>query len=831
MAIHARSEQYKERILNAPYKICVERARCYTESFKQTEGEHPALRAAKALAHTLENMSLHILDEERIAGNQASGVVAAGIPVERGDVNTILELELDMLTTREKRPYRIGAAEKKELVEEILPYWRGKTLRDRKKALWKAEGLLFKPALGPLSLLRRWKSLDFSRLREAATGSKPRLSHTRRILAELASTNPAFVMNVFDVQGHLNLGLRNIVGEGFAGVKERASARRADAEKAGDDEGLSFLDAVILSCDAIGDFAGRVADEADRLAAESNDAARTDELHRIAARCRHVPFNPPRDFREAVQALWLTQVGALVAYGMTGILAVGRIDQYLFPFFEKDKAEGRIDDAEATALMEELLLKLASNLLILPTIGKSTGSELGADSCSPTIGGIGPDGEDAVNALSYIILDAYRNVKATGNSFMIRLSEKSPEDFWRKTIESYRETSGAALFCDEVIVDALVGCGMSARDAREYGVIGCVEPAGDGDTFGCTAGNDISFVAALEMALGDGRLRVMQKRIGPGTGDARKFQTFEQLMDAFREQVSFMVGIVAKGVNLKDQAYKEGFPSPYVSATLTGCVESARDVTAGGARYNFGSISGRGIGTVVDSLVALKHFVFDTGTVTMDRMMQLLDRNFRGAEDVRTMLASKGPRYGCDDDGADAIAKVIVEHFCREVASHSTIRGGPFRPGFFSYGMHIMDGWFLGATPNGRRAGEPVSNSFSPSNGSERKGPTAMMRSVAKPDHKLISNGCALNMKLMPTLFDGAERAGKIVDLVRGYFTMGGMQVQFNVVSDEILRDAQAHPENYQDLVVRVSGYSAYFTDLGKPLQDEIICRASFDRL
>ena len=831
MSIHPRNEKYLRKILDASYEISIERARYFTESYRSTEGEHPALRAAKALSHTLSNMKVSILDEEQIVGNRSDKVLGTVIPVERGDINTVLEMELDMLLTREQQPYRMDTEDKKVLQKEILPYWRGKTLRDRKKELWKANGLHFRPAFTPLSLYRRAKSLDIKKLRETSSMPKVGLRYGIKGIKELEYNNPAFVMNVFDVQGHLIIGQRNVLAEGFMGIKEKAENRLRQAVDENDDEGRAFCESIILCCDAIRDFAGRYADEAEVLAKQERNPERKKELLDIATRCRHVPYNPPRDFPEAVQALWLAQVGGLIAYGMAGILAIGRVDQYLYSYFEKDKREGHITDEQATALIEELLLKLSHNVLMIPFLGKNTGSELGADSCAPTIGGVGPDGEDAVNELSYLWLKAFANVRGTGNSFMVRLSEKSPPDFWKEVMKTYRKTSGAALFSDEVYIEALVGCGYKIEDARNYGLIGCVEPTGDSDTFGCTSGNDISLVAALEMALLNGHLRIMGKRIGPRSGDPRKFTNFDQFLEAFNKQVAFMVRTIAKAVNLKDRAYLEGYPCPYVSATLTGCIENARDMTQGGAKYNFGSIGARGFGTVVDSLLAIKEFVFEKNEISMGKLVRMLDNNFRSFEKLRQKFASKSPKYGSDEDRADLIAKELAEFFCKEVSNQKNIRGGPFRPGFFSYGMHVMEGWMLGATPNGRLAGEPISNSFSPANGSEREGPTAMLRSVAKIDHSLISNGCAINIKLLPSMFETDEGLEKMTALIKGYFKLGGMEIQPNVVSNRILLDAQKHPENYRDLAVRVSGYSAYFTDLGKPLQDEIISRTEFCKL
>ena len=831
MAIHPRNENYLDKILSASYEISIERAKYYTESYKTTEGEHPALRAAKALSHTLSNMKITILEEEQIVGNRSDKLLGTVIPVERGDINTVLEMELDLLLTRKQQPYKMDPEDKKVLVNEILPYWRGKTLRDRKKELWKANGLHFRPAFNPLSLYRRAKSLDLKKLKE--TSSMPKVGWRYRIrgMKELEYNNPAFVMNVFDVQGHLIIGQRNVLADGFVGIREKAKERLRQTEDESDNKGRAFCESVILCCDAIREFAGRYSEKTEIQAEQEKNPIRKKELLEIAERCRHVPYNPPRDFREAMQALWLTQVGGLIAYGMAGILAVGRVDQYLYPYFEKDKKEGRITDEQAVTLIEELLLKLSHNVLMIPFLGKNTGSELGADSCSPTIGGVGPDGEDGVNELSYLWLKAFTNVRGTGNSFMIRLSEKSPYKFWRETLKTYRKTSGAALFSDEMFIKALVGCGYKIEDARNYGLIGCVEPTGDGDTFGCTSGNDISLVAALEMTLLNGYLRIMGKRIGPRSGDPRRFTDFDQFMEAFKKQVAFMVRTIAKAVNLKDQAYMENYPSPYVSATLEGCIGNAKDMTQGGAKYNFSSIGARGFGTVIDSLSAINEVAFEKKEITIGQLVVMLDNNFKQFEKQRNRLASKTPKYGSDDGTADSIAKEIAGFFCKEVSNQKNIRGGPFRPGFFSYGMHVMEGWMLGATPNGRFAGEPISNSFSPANGSEKKGPTAMLRSVAKIDHALISNGCAINIKLLPSMFETDEGLKKMIALVKGYFKMGGMEIQPNVVSNKVLLDAQKHPENYRDLAVRVSGYSAYFTDLGKPLQDEIISRTEFKKL
>jgi len=548
----------------------------------------------------------------------------------------------------------------------------------------------------------------------------------------------------------------------------------------------------------------------------------------MAERCDRVPFHPPRDFREAVQAVWLTQVGAVVAYGMPGIFATGRLDQHLWPWYRRDVEQGRLGRDEALDLVAELLVKLSSNALLVPTAGKATGSELGADSMAVTVGGVGRDGQDATNDLSYLFLDAVAAVRGLGNSFSVRVGPDAPPQWLQRVAEVHRVTSGPALFNDEVVVEAMVDSGCSLEDARDYAIIGCVEPTPDGNTFGCTSGNDVSLVGALEMALGRGALRIVGRQVGPDTGDPRRFTDFEQVMAAYLEQVRHLVDLVAAGVRVKDRIYAEGFPTPYVSATLDGCIEVARDMTQGGARYDFGSISARGLGTAVDGLAAIQALVFEQRRATMGELIDALDRNWDGHEVLRQLALNRAPRYGCDDPVADAIAARVVRFFCDEVSGRRGWRGGSLRPGFFSYGMHVLEGSLLGATPDGRRAGEPLSNSISPTNGSERHGPTGVMNSVASLGCEQITNGCALNIKLLPSMLASPARREAFCGLVRGYFAQGGMEVQFNVVDDAVLRDAQAHPERYRDLVVRVSGYSAFFTDLGRAIQDEIISRTAF---
>ena len=824
----SRTERIKEKLLSSPYEVCIERARLYTESYKKTEEEPPAIRAAKALLKTLNEMTIHINEDELLVGNRTSKRLAGVIPVERGDINVVLKMEMDRLEKR-KRPFLLSKEEKRILKGEILPYWEGKTIIDRKASLWAEKGLM-KLKLNARSLLKIAKRFGVRNSRKIVrTLGGPHVSSL--MISEIRKLSPNLAIDIFDVQGHLVLGHENVIREGFNGIKKRAKRhlKRLDLTNPSPDDQKknSFLKAVIICCEAAIGFARRFAEEATKLAERETNAKRKAELLKIAENCRWVPANPPRTFYEAVQCLWFTQVIAQISYGMAGTFALGRVDQYLYPFYKKDTEEGRITREEAQELIEELNLKLTSNILLSPRAGIETASTLGTSPQPITIGGQTKDGGDATNDLSYIILEASKKLKGVINNLAIRIHNKTPENLLLKACEVYRSTSGQAFYNDEVIVPALISDGYSLEDARNYAIVGCVEPTGSGDTFACTGGNDLKLGQVLEMTLNNGDNRFIGRQ-GLPTGDPAKFTSFREVMGAFRQQLEYNVKMVVDATNLKDLIYKEDFPAPFVSSTLRGCIESGRDVTMGGAKYNFASITARGLGTTADSLAAIKRLVFEDRVLTMPELIKLLETDFKGKEEIRQMMINRVPKYGNDEDYVDSIAKEVVEAFCSEVTKHSSIRGGRFRPSFYSYGTHVVDGLFLGATPDGRKACEAVSNGISPTNRREGRGPTAVLKSAAKLNHELVTNGNALNLRLHPSLVRDEDGLKKVASLIRTYFGLGGMHVQFNVVSSEMLRDAQLHPEKYKDLVVRVSGYSAFFIDLGKSIQDDIIARTEF---
>lgn len=839
-----RAAKLKENLLGSPYEIDIERARFYTKSWRRTEDAEPCMRAARALEETLRSVSLRIDPDERLVGAWTVKPLANPIPVERGEFNTVLELELDRLLKRNRRPFHIEEDERRELERDILPYWRNRTVRDRKIELWKREGIYEPQRLGPRSLRRIVRGMGWRNAGKIAwltIGKSVRnIPRIPRMQKELAGVRPNLALTVFDVQGHLVPGYRRVLELGFNGIASLARGQLAGLQSAVDGDGRDyerqkdFLESVMASAGAVCEFADRYAELARKTAAEHREGDQcAEELLRIAERCERVPAEPARTFMEALQSLWMTQVALSISYGMAGILSIGRVDQYLYPYYEADVAAGRITRQEALEAVEEYLVKLAAELIMLIETGRESASEMGVGSNTITIGGLDSEGNDATNEVSHLFLEAYGGLRSLANNLCVRISPATPRDFLVKACENYRQTSGLALFNDEVIIAEMVEDGYELADARDYSIVGCVEPTSTGKCFSCTAGNDISLAGVLEMALNEGRMLFSGKRVGAETGDPARFESFEDVKSAFVRQLSFNVAKLVGAVELLDQAYADGYPSPLLASTLDGCVESGMDLTWGGARYNFGSVTGRGLGTVVDSLAAVRWAVFERGMLTIEELVRLLCTNFRGAEGerIRQELVRRAPKYGNDDEEIDELAAWVTRVFSDEVKKHQCGRGGFYRPGIFSYGVHVLDGMYLGATPDGRRAGEPVSNGISPVNGTERAGPTAVLRSAARAGGSRLSDGTALNMRLSPALIESDESLEKLASLILGYFEMGGRHVQFNVVDTATLKDAQAHPENYPDLVVRVSGYCAYFTDLGRSIQEDIIARTQFGEL
>ncbi len=790
-----RISRMRDDILAALYEADIERARYYTRSYKQTEGEPPCTRAAKALRETLINMSIKIDDDERLVGAKTIKRVSGPMGIERTfmDRTSMIAVPfhgkevkdiafLDDAATGGSQWVRklleMPDDEVREMKEDIMPYWTGRNMNSLMQERWRQAGYTF----------------------------------DKDYIYKMAAT-------VADMQGHVLIGLKRILSLGFIGIARQAADEQAKLQP--NDEKYAwrkdFLESVQIAAMAVCEHAARYAQLAEEMAAGAPEP-RKQELRDIAKRCRRVPAEPPTSFMEALQAVWMSQVVLQISYGEDSIFSPGRVDQYLYPYYNADRNAGKITREGALEAIEEYYIKLASFTGFGPN--------------HVTIGGVDKAGNDAVNDLSYIMLEAFNNLKAIRNSVAVRISPNTPREFLLKTCEAHRNTTGIAIYNDPVVIRDLMTDGYTLEDARDYGLIGCAELAGCGNSNGYASGSACNLTSAMEMALNEGKRYISgwQEQVGVKTPAPSEFKSFDDVKKAMADQLVHAINVMVELSDIKDQVFAEHFPAPLLSATIEGCVESGMDVTRGGARYNHSTVSAQGLATTANSLAAIAWAVFDQKLVTMEELINHLRQNFAGAEELRQQLLRKAPKYGSGNSKADDIALWVMNLLNDESRKHKRpMDGGTYRPLMISAGTQVMGGRILGATPDGRKASEAVSNGISPANGTETQGMTVALRSVAKVSEPRFSGGTALNMTINPATLKTQEGLQKFAAMVEAYFELGGRQVQFNPVSRDVLLDAQKKREQYPDLMVRVSGYSYRFIDLSRGLQDDIIARTEFN--
>lgn len=808
-----RIETLKERMMSAPYQVDYERLKYFTRAYKDSGGVPPAMRAAKGLQEALNNMTIWIDDTEWLVGSKTAKKFAPVTYIEWGETNENVSLVASLFKVKKAKSLKemfpnglgdkssafleempnVSDEEYRELVEEFIPFWRDKTIDVIMRSRWEEEGI------AP-------KEIKFD------TSTVP--ANVKMMMTGGAGFGD--VVGVSPMQGHVTIGLKNVLDKGFKGIARQAAQKIETLEITAEDyeQRKDFLEAVQVSAVAVCAFAGRYAELAEKTA-EKTEGQRKQELLEIAERCRHVPAEPPRNFMEALQSIWMTQVALAVACGDAAIVAPGRVDQFLFPYYQQDLQTGRISREIALEAIQEYWIKLASFIFFGPN--------------NITIGGINRNNEDAVNEVSYLFLEAHKALKGLRNGLAVRLNQKTPRDFLFKACDVHRDTAGVAFYNDEVVIRDLMEDGYSLEDARDYSIVGCVEPTGTGDNNGYTSGNAISLISCLEMCLNEGgRWIVDWNRVGAATPPASTFKTFEDVKKAFADQVAYCIELAARRIYLKDQVIAENYPLPLLSSTITGCLESGKDITSGGARYNHGSISASALATISDSLTAIRWAVFEKKLLTMEELVNHLRNNFEGAEDIRQQLRN-APKYGNDDKSADELAMWVLDVYNQETYKHKSFHGGPQRACMISVmGSQVTRGLTCGATPDGRLAQVPLSTGLSPSNGNERNGMTAVLRSAATVSAIRFSDGTSLNLNFNPEMIKTDEGLEKFAALIEAYMDLGGRHVQFNPVSRGMLLDAQAHPENYPELMVKVSGYSFRFIDLSKGIQDDIISRTEF---
>ncbi|MFO8017791.1 MAG: pyruvate formate lyase family protein [Promethearchaeia archaeon] len=833
-SLHPKNKILKDQLLEAEHWICMERAKFYTESYKETEGEYPTIRSAKALRHTFNNMTVKIFPHELLVGNRSSKLIAPPIAPERGDMPFVIETMLPVL--KKRQGYHITKEHKTWLSKDIIPYWEDKSVRSQKVKRFEEAGLASQLSLGNGGIKRLRKAFGFKNITRLVIDPTASLWDKIKFIFKLPTWIKAIKNGTadnilgrgrcIDTQAHIVPGHKNVLKKGFKGIKDEAQQR---LETATTEEEKGFLQGVIIACEAIREFSLRFSELAKNMANTENNEERKEELGRIAELCKKVPWNPPESFYEAVQTMWFTQNAIIISYGAGSGITPGRVDQLLYPFYKKDIENDRITNKRALRLIEEFIIKINNNVVIWPNILGIRLNHLGSDIENITIGGVTPEGKDATNELSYLFIEAIKNTKlATSASF--RFSEKSPKQFKKSVIEIHKHTNSPALFNDEILIKALERDGYTTEAARDYCLVGCVEPSGNGDTFGATGGSKLYFPSILDLVLNRGKTTFFGTQDTEDTGDPTEFETFDEFMDVYYTQLEQIVDAVAEATILRDEIWANNYHKPLISCTIDGCIDNAKDATQGGSIYKFQAIGAGGLGTVVDSLAAIKKFVYDEKKVTMQELVNALHTNFKDKEELRQMLKN-GAKFGNDNEYVDKIAVELTDKFCDMVSAKQLPNGGHFKPSFISYGLNVYEGALEPATPNGRKAGEPLSNSISPSNGAEQNGPTAALNSVAKIDHTKIGYGDSLNLRFPHFLVKDEKGREIFQSLMEGYFAKGGMHMQTITYGTEMLKDAQENPEQYEDLIVRVSGYAAYFTRLGKSIQDDIIERTEFSNL
>jgi len=793
----ARWDTLKESIFENP-EICLDRAKLITESYKETESLPQIIRVAKAFEKVLKEMKIYIQPEELLVGNLSSKPMAAPIYPEFGV--TFIERELNEF---EKRPFDrfIVSEEVKNGLKDIIQYWKGKAREDKVVEL--ASLIL------PEEVKKAWdpKAFDLNQIIHA--GSKKA-----------------------DGDGHLDPGHEKPLKIGFKGIIKEAKEALSKIDFRDKDavNKSLFLKAVIICFEAVIDFVKRYAELAQELALKEKNIDRKKELEKISNACGWIAENPARTFFEALQVTWFVHL--LLWIESNGhAQAIGRLDQYLYPYYKKDIKEGILSKEEALELIGCFFIKVGGIKKLRPWSetqylgGRPTFQEI-------TIGGQDFSGKDVTNELSYLILEATARLKIPEPIVIIRVHSETPDDFLLKGVEALIRHAGGlpSFFSDEAIIPALLNAGIPLNEARNYTMSACSEPLIPGKTLPHTGGGVtyINLPKLFELTLNGGRDPNTNICLCPDDKDLATFESFDEVIEAYKKQLKYYVQFIPLCADVIAQTFADLNPTPYTSGLLDYRIEIGKDMTEGGGPNPKDTlINLYGCPNVANSLAAIKKLVFEDKRISRKELKEALLTNFEGprGEEIRKMLW-KAPKYGNDDDYVDSIMKEVGESFVREIRRYDPPwRGGTYGVSIQTTTGNVPAGEVVGATPDGRKAGEALADNISPQAGTDVNGVTAMLKSVGKIDHSLYLNGTILNVKFHPTAVKG-EGASKLAALIRTYLTdFKGWQVQFNIVSAEKLKEAQKKPEEYKDLIVKVAGYSAQFISLDKKLQDQIIFR------
>ncbi len=822
--ITERVKAIKERLIDSRPQIESDRARLITESYKMTENLPVVKRRSAAFRHILENLPITIREDELIVGSATKK--ARGCQTFPEYSFEWLEEEFDTIAERSADPFYISD-EDKQVLREAHKYWKGKTNSDLATSLMAPETL---------------KAIEHN----------------------VFTTGNYFYNGV----GHLCVQYDKVLKIGYDGIKKEAqeALSKLDVACSYYPARRSFLEAVIESCEAAITYAERYADLAEHEA-QSASGKRREELLKIAANCRNVPRNGAQNFYEACQSFWFVQL-LIQTEGSGHSISPGRFDQYMYPYFKADYESGRITLEEAQELVDCIWIKL-NDFVKVRDAASAEGFAGYSLFQNLIVGGQDKGGNDSTNELSFICLNATLHIMLPQPSLSIRVHNGSPDELLIMAAHVTRTGVGLpAYYNDEVIIPAMLSRGASVEDARNYCIIGCVEPQSPGKTDGWHDAAFFNMLRPLELVFSNGKSRGEQ--ISIKTGEIETLDTYEKFFNAYKAQTEYMIKLMVNSDNAIDKAHALRTPLPYLSSMVEDCIGKAKSVQEGGAVYNFTGPQGFGVANMADALYAMKTLVFEQKKYTLKEVKQALEANFSAesglsTEELTVKIAKElsdnnvnlneeiikeiyksvkeqsvggdkrwaemlddinaVAKFGNDDDVVDEYAREAAYVYTRPMEQYRNPRGGMYQAGLYPVSANVPLGAQTGATPDGRLAFMPIADGVSPGAGRDVNGPTAAANSVAKIDHGIASNGTLFNMKFHPMALKGEDGLYNFVSLIRGYFDRKGMHVQFNVVSRDTLRDAQLHPENYKNLVVRVAGYSALFTTLSRSLQDDIINR------
>jgi pyruvate-formate lyase len=845
-----RIKRFRGRLLDEKPIISIERAKLYTDKWRETEdkGLPLGVRVALSMKHVIKNMTLYIDPDDRIAGKWTENFIGIPVDIERGIWNNVFEVELDEKTmkkymkksnnnyiaymidkigseglreilektkkinapittlgteTLDKRkinPYQINDEDKAILLKQLIPYWKEKTLADMLEKEY-ADSDVF-----------TGESYEF-------------LSHLPLKTAQNDIViSPCAVIGTW--QGHLVLDYGTVLRMGFANMLNEVQKEIKSDEKLTKKQ-RDFLKSIEITLEAVMVFSRRLAQKIKEQMNQTNSPERKKILSKMYDGCKNISKSPPKTLREAIQTFWIvkTVVDLAIPFNVHG---PGRLDQLFYPFYQSDIYNGEITREEARELFEELVLNIMSHNIRPYSNAVSDFSQRFEGSEPVTLGGLNEEGEDATNELTYLILEAADRSKASLN-FAIRFHDQTPENLYLKVSEiQYNGYSSLSILNDNVCIEALKNRGIKEQDANAYSITGCVDMCSPGKTGG------ISFSAlllcrTLDMTLRNGdclTIGGLVKNVGLKTGNPDNFETFEEFLDAFYLQLNFVIQKIVGATTIRDKLFANSLPAPFISAFMGGCLKKKKDITQGGAFYDAeGILLMNSIANTVDSLFVIKKLIYEKKKFNFNQLIAAIDENYSDEyQPIYNMIMNLEGKWGNGNPECDNLAREVTTHIFEETYKYKTYKGGVYAPFIISMTSHTYDGRIGIATPDGRLAGKPFAASCNPYN-VEKNGPTGVIRSVAALDFSHVC-GCAVNIRMHPSGIGKTEEARKKwISLIKTYFSLGGQQLQPTVVSTEVLKAAQQNPEPYRNIVVKVGGYSAYFTDLGKEIQNEIISR------